>query len=60
MGARKVVLEKAGLVTKTLNEFHETVRQQSDSRIKLEVGIERVNQIAVELAEAFWRLMMRI
>ncbi|MFA0465012.1 flagellar hook-associated protein FlgK, partial [Vibrio sp. 10N.261.45.F1] len=31
VGTRKVVIEKAGLLSKTLNEFHETVRQQSDS-----------------------------
>ena len=59
VGTRKVALEKAELLTKTLNEFHETVRQQSDStNKKLEVGIERVNQIAVEIRDV-QRLMMR-
>ncbi|APX07014.1 MULTISPECIES: flagellar hook-associated protein FlgK [Vibrio] len=59
MGARKVVLEKAKLLSDTLNEFHETVRQQSDVTNKsLDMGIERVNQLAVEIRDVH-RLMMR-
>ncbi len=59
MGARKVVLEKAKLLSDTLNEFHETVRQQSDVANKsLDMGIERVNQLAVEIRDVH-RLMMR-
>ncbi|MGF1709923.1 flagellar hook-associated protein FlgK [Vibrio kagoshimensis] len=59
VGARKVVLEKAGLITQTLNEFHETIRKQSDvSNKKLDMGIERVNQLAVEIRDV-QRLMMR-
>ncbi|CAH6936582.1 Flagellar hook-associated protein flgK [Vibrio chagasii] len=59
VGARKVVIEKAGLLSKTLNEFHETVRQQSDStNKKLDMGIERVNQLAIEIRDV-QRLMMR-
>ena len=59
VGARKVVLEKAGLITQTLNEFHETVRKQSDvTNKKLEMGVERMNQLAVEIRDVH-RLMMR-
>lgn len=59
IGARKVVLEKAGIISQTLNEFHETVRQQSDvSNKKLDMGLERVNQIAIEIRDV-QRLMMR-
>ncbi|MGR5320636.1 flagellar hook-associated protein FlgK [Vibrio sp. DNB22_19_1] len=59
MGARKVVLEKAKLLSDTLNEFHETVRRQSDVTNKsLDMGIERVNQLAVEIRDMH-RLMMR-
>ncbi|EDP58499.1 flagellar hook-associated protein FlgK [Vibrio sp. AND4] len=59
MGARKVVLEKAKLFSDTLNEFHETVRQQSDVTNKsLDMGIERMNQLAVEIRDVH-RLMMR-
>ncbi|MET2899596.1 flagellar hook-associated protein FlgK [Vibrio rotiferianus] len=59
IGARKVVLEKAKLLSETLNGFHETVRQQSDvTNRKLDMGIERVNQLAVEIRDVH-RLMMR-
>lgn len=59
VGARKVVLEKAGLISQTVNEFHETVRKQSDvTNKKLEMGIERMNQLAVEIRDIH-RLMMR-
>lgn len=50
---------KAKLLSDTLNEFHETVRQQSDVANKsLDMGIERVNQLAVEIRDVH-RLMMR-
>ncbi|KGY11675.1 flagellar hook protein FlgK [Vibrio tubiashii] len=59
LGARKVVLEKANLITQNLNDFHETVRRQSDvANKKLELGIERVNQLATEIRDLH-RLMMR-
>lgn len=59
VGARKVVLEKAGLITQNLNDFHETIRRQSDvTNKKLDLGIERVNQLAVEIRDLH-RLMMR-
>ncbi|MEF1291471.1 flagellar hook-associated protein FlgK [Vibrio sp. M260118] len=59
VGARKVVLEKANLVTQNLNDFHETVRRQSDvTNKKLDLGIERVNQLALEIRDLH-RLMMR-
>ncbi|MCK6262650.1 flagellar hook-associated protein FlgK [Vibrio sp. ZSDE26] len=59
VGTRKVVLEKAGLITKNLNDFHETIRLQSDvANKKLDLGIERINQLALELRDT-QRLMMR-
>ncbi|MDN3609364.1 flagellar hook-associated protein FlgK [Vibrio ostreicida] len=59
IGARKVVLEKADLVTQNLNDFHETVRLQSDVvNKKLDLGIERMNQLAFEIRDMN-RLMMR-
>ena len=59
VGARKVVLEKADLITQNLNDFHETIRRQSDVvNKKLDLGIERVNQLAVEIRDLH-RLMMR-
>ncbi|CAH0525156.1 flagellar hook-associated protein FlgK [Vibrio hippocampi] len=59
VGARKVVLEKANLVRQTMNNFHETIRQQSDTaNDKLNMGIERVNQLAMEIRDVH-RLMMR-
>ncbi|MDC5841904.1 flagellar hook-associated protein FlgK [Vibrio europaeus] len=59
VGARKVVLEKANLITQNLNDFHETVRRQSDvTNKKLDLGIERVNQLALEIRDLH-RLMMR-
>ncbi|WP_038175547.1 flagellar hook-associated protein FlgK [Vibrio pacinii] len=59
VGARKVVLEKADLITQNLNDFHETIRRQSDvANKKLDLGIERVNQLAVEIRDLH-RLMMR-
>ncbi|PMH40988.1 flagellar hook-associated protein FlgK [Vibrio sp. 10N.286.49.B3] len=52
LGARKVVLEKAGLISQNLNNFHETVRKQSDVTNKtLEVGVERMNQIGLEIRD---------
>ncbi|MCL9783898.1 flagellar hook-associated protein FlgK [Vibrio sp. S4M6] len=59
VGARKIVLEKAELITKSLNEFYETIRRQSAvANNKLDLGIERVNQLALELRD-MQRLMMR-
>lgn len=59
VGARKVVLEKANLITQNLNDFHETIRRQSDvTNKKLDLGIERVNQLALEIRDLH-RLMMR-
>ncbi|ELA8362807.1 TPA: flagellar hook-associated protein FlgK [Vibrio alginolyticus] len=59
LGARKVVLEKAKIFSDTLNDFHETVRLQSDvTNKKLDMGIERVNQLALEIRDIH-RLMMR-
>ncbi|UPQ88671.1 flagellar hook-associated protein FlgK [Vibrio sinaloensis] len=59
VGARKVVLEKAELITQNLNDFHETIRRQSDvTNKKLDLGIERVNQLALEIRDLH-RLMMR-
>ncbi|EKO3510301.1 flagellar hook-associated protein FlgK [Vibrio fluvialis] len=59
VGARKVVLEKAGLISQNMNDFHETVRRQFDVTNKgLDVGIERINQLAVEIRD-LQRLMMR-
>ncbi|MGR5093791.1 flagellar hook-associated protein FlgK [Vibrio maritimus] len=59
VGARKVVLEKADLIRQSMNNFHESVRQQADTaNKKLDMGIERVNQLAVEIRDIH-RLMMR-
>lgn len=59
MGARKVVLEKAGLISQNLNTFYETVRQQSTNvNRKLDLAVERVNQIGGELKDLH-KLMMR-
>lgn len=59
MGARKVVLEKAGLISQNLNTFYETVRQQSDNtNRKLNLAVERINQIGGEIRDLH-KLMMR-
>lgn len=59
VGARKVVLEKANLVSQNLNDFYETVRRQYEVTNKgLEVGIKRINQLAIELRD-LQRLMMK-
>ncbi|RQW64001.1 flagellar hook-associated protein FlgK [Vibrio viridaestus] len=59
VGARKVVLEKANLIAQNLNDFHETVRRQYEVTNKgLEVGVKRINQLAIELRD-LQRLMMR-
>ncbi|EIO3938175.1 TPA: flagellar hook-associated protein FlgK [Vibrio vulnificus] len=59
IGARKVLLEKARIISETVNGFHETIRQQYDvTNKKLDMGIERINQIAVEIRDIH-RLMMR-
>ncbi|WP_000135490.1 flagellar hook-associated protein FlgK [Vibrio sp. RC586] len=60
LGARKVVLEKAKLISQNLNDFHETVRQQKDIANKgLDLGVERINQLALEIRD-LQRLMMRV
>ncbi|EPC6135265.1 flagellar hook-associated protein FlgK [Vibrio cholerae] len=60
LGARKVVLEKAKLISQNLNDFHETVRLQKDITNKgLALGVERVNQLALEIRD-LQRLMMRV
>ncbi|RBM70447.1 flagellar hook-associated protein FlgK [Vibrio tarriae] len=60
LGARKVVLEKAKLISQNLNDFHETVRLQKDITNKgLALGVERINQLALEIRD-LQRLMMRI
>ncbi|MGC7891863.1 flagellar hook-associated protein FlgK [Vibrio anguillarum] len=59
VGARKVVLEKADLITQNMNDFHENIRRQSDATNKgLDVAVERINQLALELRD-LQRLMMR-
>ena len=59
IGARKVVIENANLIAQNLNDLHQVVyRQFQDSNRSLELGVERVNQIAVELRD-IQRLMMR-
>ncbi|HFG2075380.1 TPA: flagellar hook-associated protein FlgK [Vibrio cholerae] len=60
LGARKVVLEKAKLISQNLNDFHETVRLQKDIANKgLALGVERINQLALEIRD-LQRLMMRV
>ncbi|EHB5526407.1 flagellar hook-associated protein FlgK [Vibrio cholerae] len=60
LGARKVVLEKAKLISQNLNNFHETVRLQKDITNKgLALGVERINQLALEIRD-LQRLMMRV
>ncbi|BCI75546.1 flagellar hook-associated protein FlgK [Vibrio cholerae] len=60
LGARKVVLEKAKLISQNLNDFHETVRLQKDTTNKgLALGVERINQLALEIRD-LQRLMMRV
>ncbi|EGU21134.1 flagellar hook-associated protein FlgK [Vibrio mimicus SX-4] len=60
LGARKVVLEKAKLISQNLNDFHETVRLQKDITNKgLDLGVERINQLALEIRD-LQRLMMRV
>ena len=59
VGARKVVLEKANIIAQNLNDFHETVRREYDNTNQgLEVGIKRINQLAIEIRD-LQRLMMR-
>ncbi|EGR2391390.1 flagellar hook-associated protein FlgK [Vibrio cholerae] len=60
LGARKVVLEKAKLISQNLNDFHETVRLQKEITNKgLALGVERINQLALEIRD-LQRLMMRV
>ncbi len=59
IGARKVVLEKADLITQNMNDFQETIREQYDvTNNKLELGVKRINQLAIEIRDLN-RLMMR-
>ena len=59
VGARKVVLEKANIIAQNLNDFHETVRREFENTNQgLEVGIKRINQLAIEIRD-LQRLMMR-
>ncbi|QIA63922.1 flagellar hook-associated protein FlgK [Vibrio astriarenae] len=59
VGARKVVIDQAAMVTNNLNEFHESVRLQAgELNRKLDVGVERMNQIGIEIRDLH-RLMMR-
>jgi len=59
VGARKVVMEKADLISQNLNTFYETVRQESsNTNKKLDLAVERINQIAGEIRDIN-KLMMR-
>lgn len=59
VGSRKIVLEKAGLIAQNLNDFHRDVSRQHDvANKKLELGVERMNQIGTEIRDIH-RLMMR-
>ncbi|GEK12881.1 flagellar hook-associated protein FlgK [Aliivibrio fischeri] len=52
IGARKVVLEKSRLVSQSLNDFYENVRQQNaDVNKKMDLTVERMNAIALELKD---------
>ncbi|MGX9417171.1 flagellar hook-associated protein FlgK [Vibrio sp. WJH972] len=59
VGARKIVLEKAQLITQNLNDFNDTVTREYDTINKgLDVGVERINQLALKLRDT-QRLMMK-
>ncbi|OLQ85118.1 flagellar hook-associated protein FlgK [Vibrio ponticus] len=59
MGSRKVVLEKAWFTAQNFNDLHESIRRQQDvADKKLEMGVERINQIGIELRDVN-RMMMR-
>lgn len=59
MGSRKVVLEKAWFISQNLNDLHESIRRQGDvANKKLEMGVERINQLGTELRDIN-RMMMR-
>jgi flagellar hook-associated protein 1 FlgK len=59
VGARKVVLEKAQMISQNLNDFHETVVRQYDStNVGLDVGVDSINQLAIKLRD-LQRLMMK-
>ena len=59
IGARKVVLEKADLITRNMNGFYDVVRQQAaNTNKKLDIAVERMNRLAVEIRDVH-RLMMR-
>ncbi|CAM3754265.1 Flagellar hook-associated protein 1 [Vibrio aerogenes CECT 7868] len=59
VGARKVLLEKADLIAKNLNGFHQTIyRGFEQTNNALEHGITRINQLAIEIRD-LQRLMMK-
>ncbi|WP_194437042.1 flagellar hook-associated protein FlgK [Vibrio fluminensis] len=59
VGSRKVVIEKGGLIAQNLNDFHQDVSRQHDVvNKKLELGVERINQIGTEIRDLH-RLMIR-
>ena len=59
VGSRKIVLEKAQFVTQNLNDLDADIRRQHDvANKKLELGVERINQIGLEIRDIN-RLMMR-
>jgi flagellar hook-associated protein 1 FlgK len=59
VGARKVLLEKADLIAKNLNGFHQTIhRGYEQTNQALEHGITRINQLAIEIRD-LQRLMMK-
>ncbi|EGU31994.1 flagellar hook-associated protein FlgK [Vibrio scophthalmi] len=59
VGSRKVVLEKAWFIAQNLNDLDRDIhRQQDTANKKLELGVERVNQLGLEIRDIN-RLMMR-
>lgn len=59
VGARKVVMEKAQVITQNLNDFHQAVAEQYDTANKgLDIGIERINELGTKLRDV-QRLMMK-
>ncbi|WP_162045835.1 flagellar hook-associated protein FlgK [Vibrio taketomensis] len=52
VGSRKVVLEKAWFIAQNLNDLNESIRRQHDvANKKLEMGVERINQLGQELRD---------
>ncbi|MFA0415357.1 flagellar hook-associated protein FlgK [Vibrio renipiscarius] len=59
VGSRKVVLEKAWFIAQNLNDLDRDIRHhQKTANRKLELGVERVNQLGLEIRDIN-RLMMR-